>query len=216
MKCEICGKSKGRIYGSRNKFGKILCGRHYAQISNHGRILDRTVRDKNEILIKEKFAVIKIYRENDTLESLIDIEDVGFVSQYKWSIDGNGYLMAHKLNKSLHTLLVKSGIGEVVDHENQNKLDNRKSNLRVTTKSVNAINSKMNTNNKTGFKGVFYNKSKDRYISYLTIHKKRVNLGSYLNLHDAVVARLKGELEHFKENSPQRHLFEEYGIGEGK
>jgi len=36
---------------------------------------------------------------------------------------------------------------------------------------------------------------------------------SYRNKEDVIVARLKGELLYLKEYTPQRHLFEKYGVG---
>lgn len=41
---------------------------------------------------------------------------------------------------------------------------------------------------------------------------KEITIGHYINIQDAVYSRLKAELECYGEFSPQRHLFEEYGI----
>jgi len=37
-------------------------------------------------------------------------------------------------------------------------------------------------------------------------------LGSYKNIENAIIARLKAEKNYFKEFAPQRHLFKEYKI----
>lgn len=169
---------------------------------------------KNDIRIEDDHAIIMIHRKDGSIhEMLIDLDDVEFVSEYRWSIDGNGYAVSNILKKTLHTILVKGGKSEVIDHRNQNKLDNRKFNLRIASKSLNSINSKMNKNNKTGVKGVFFYKRKNKFIAYLTLNKKRIDFGYFENIEDAIKARLNGELEYFKDNSPQKHLFEKYGIG---
>ena len=49
--------------------------------------------------------------------------------------------------------------GEVVDHKDRDGLDNRKDYLRVCSHAENVMNSEVYNNNKSGYKGVRYNKS---------------------------------------------------------
>ena len=44
------------------------------------------------------------------------------------------------------------------------------------------------------------------------VNYKKIRLGEYEHIEDALIARLKAEKKYFKEFAPQRHLFAEYGI----
>ena len=68
---------------------------------------------------------------------------------------GNG-----QINKTyyLHKVLMDAVFGQVVDHKNNNPLDNRKENLRVTENLKNTKNRKSkNSNNKSGHRNVSWN-----------------------------------------------------------
>jgi HNH endonuclease len=77
----------------------------------------------------------------------------------------------------LHRLVAATKTGLVVDHKNGNRLDNRKSNLRLATVSQNGANvGKLNTNT-SGFKGVVpYG---DRFRAYIHKRGKTIYLGSF-------------------------------------
>ena len=101
---------------------------------------------------------------------------------------------------------------EWYDHEDRNALNNRKYNLRPATKQENARNHNKQKNNTSGFIGVCFYKNNNVWRAYITINKKNINLGEFINKEDAIRARLRAEKEYFGEFAPQRHLFEEYGI----
>ncbi len=75
--------------------------------------------------------------------------------------------------------------GSVVDHINRNPLDNRRENLRVVSKSENALNSIRSIK----AKAVYYEKSRNRWKAFLLLpHKTRIYLGSFRTEAEAVVA----------------------------
>lgn len=73
-------------------------------------------------------------------------------------------------------------IPEIVDHINGNPSDNNIENLRAATKSENARNSKMNSNNTTGVKGVIKYKDSGKYGVFVTLNYNRMYLGVYDDL----------------------------------
>lgn len=51
--CEVCGSTKGRIYGKNGKYKMDLCGMHRSQMFKEGQIRTRTKFDANEFVINE-------------------------------------------------------------------------------------------------------------------------------------------------------------------
>jgi len=86
-----------------------------------------------------------------------------------------------------------------IDHKNHNGLDNRRSNLRTCTVNENQRNRILQKNNTSGHKGVFKcKKSKDdRWIAHIQHNKKRIYLGTFLTLSDAIDRRKKAEVKYF-------------------
>lgn len=74
---------------------------------------------------------------------------------------------------------------EEIDHINRNKLDNRKSNLRICNRSINMQNRGVNKNNTSGYKGIYINKS-GKYVAHCQINKTRKSLGAYKTLEEAL------------------------------
>ena len=89
----------------------------------------------------------------------------------------------------------------VVDHINGNKLDNRRSNLRICTCKENLRNVSASKNNKTGHLGISLTKF-GRYRARIMVDGKEIRLGNYVNLEDAIKARKKAEIKYFGEYSP--------------
>ena len=55
---------------------------------------------------------------------------------------------------------------------------------------------RVSPNSKSGVKGVIYRKDQKRWVATITINKKRLNLGSFVNKVDAINARVNAELKH--------------------
>ena len=76
---------------------------------------------------------------------LIDDADRPLVDGGWWRLNSNGYLIGYDNDTGkpvlLHRAIMRPPKSLVVDHINGNKLDNRRSNLRIVTYRVNSLNS---------------------------------------------------------------------------
>lgn len=89
--------------------------------------------------------------------------------------------------------------GFIVDHIDRVYDNNRWLNLRKSNASQNQGNSKFNINNSTGLRGVYYHKTKKKFIAQIGINGKRVYLGSSVDKEEAYELYLKAAIAHFGE-----------------
>lgn len=138
------------------------------------------------------------YKENDYMIGkthnnkifIFDILDYCEVSKYTWYIDGNNYVRTKISNKDmpLHNFIMKPNKNEIVDHINHNTLDNRKSELRICKKQENEFNCRKQANCSSKYKGVCWDKNKNKWISSIGYNNKLIHLGRYNNEIDAARA----------------------------
>lgn len=90
--------------------------------------------------------------------------------------------------------------GMEIDHINHIKHDNRMSNLRLVTKLENAKNTKLKSNNKTGFNGVHLDRSSGKYIAKAKVDCVYVHIGRFSSIEEAIKARSEFNDGVFHEN----------------
>ena len=83
-----------------------------------------------------------------------------------------------------------------MDHINHIRNDNRWCNLREATNITNHMNRPMQANNKSGFTGVYFSNTYEKWIAEIKILGKKSFLGRYDKLEDAISARMNGNLKH--------------------
>lgn len=127
-------------------------------------------------------------------EIIVDSDIYPTLNKYRWYVV-QGYARRTTDKMALHRFIMNAPKGILVDHINRNPLDNRKENLRLASKSLNAFNSKIHTNNKTGYTGIWYDKTRNNYQVYITKDKKRRCLGRRSDLKEAIKLRKKAEIE---------------------
>lgn len=118
--------------------------------------------------------------ETPMLKVRLDKEDEYLLEKYSWYND-HGYARASVGNdrhEYLHRVIMDFPKGSV-DHINGDSLDNRRCNLRVCSQSQNMANQGLSKANKTGFKGVFWRKERNKFVAYITIRRKRKHLGYF-------------------------------------
>lgn len=155
------------------------------------------------------------WTSNTNEEFYFDLEDYNVIKEYTWYafMDGSTKALGAWDNERQSRVLMHQLLGFYeYDHEDRNELNNRKVNLRPCTKSQNRINANKRSDNTSGFTGVSYHQSDNKWWVRISVNKKETLVGRYSNKEDAIIARLKAEKEHYGEFAPQRHLFEKYEI----
>lgn len=135
------------------------------------------------------------YTSNTDQKFYIDLDDLEFAEKYTWHANDNGYIMS-RINGTLvrlHRVIMSCPDDMEVDHKNHNTYDNRKSNLRIVTRSQNNMN--------RDSKGVHFVEKDNRYVAYIKINGERKHLGSFANENDAIKARKDAEDRYFGEYS---------------
>ena len=133
---------------------------------------------------------------------VIDLEDYEKIKPYCWIKNKSGY-MTTTINKKkvfLHRFVLNLCTQDqcVVDHIDRNKLNNRKENLRKCSTSENILNAKLNKNNKSGYKGVFYNKKTQKWEARIAEKGEVKWLGSFKTKLQAIEARKQAEEERWE------------------
>ena len=96
--------------------------------------------------------------------------------------------------------LMKFGwLPEIVDHINNDKLDNRIENLRESDCEKNAFNRSKQHNNTSGYPGVTFIKRDDVWRANIGYKGQKIFLGQYKAREDAVRARQEAELRYYGE-----------------
>ena len=142
-------------------------------------------------------------------DSQVDLEEYEKIIKHHWGIfiSKYGAFYVYTYDRSgekvktvlLHRYIMNDPKGMIVDHIDGNPLNNLKSNLRVCTVEENSQNRAKNKNNTSGHKGVCWDKSCDKWITYIYIENRCKNLGYYDDYDKAVVAREAAEEKYFGE-----------------
>jgi len=151
----------------------------YYQISNKGRVksLRRFIYDKNgqkrivyEKILKQSLTTTGYYRVNLKKKNI-------------------------SKTKKIHQMMAESFLGHkpngfklVVDHINNNPLDNRIENLQIVTNRVNTSKDKKGSSKYTG---VCWCNTNKIWVSHIRHNGKKINLGRFKNEYDAHLAYQK-------------------------
>jgi len=141
--------------------------------------------------------------------ALVDDENYDELNKHKWcamySKSINSFYAARNISNGrnkqktvfMHRCILKVMNNDCIDHINHNTLDNRKLNIRDVTKSQNAMNAGVQKNNKSGHKGVYFDKANGKWRATISINYKKLHIGYYTSLIEAINARKKAEEYHF-------------------
>jgi hypothetical protein len=129
--------------------------------------------------------------------ALVDDEDYEYLNLRKWHADkiGNTYYASCSIIGSngwkyrMHRMVMNVDDSTIIiDHIDQNGLNNQKSNLRIATHSQNLINKPKKKNTLSSYFGVTYDKTKQRWVGRICINGKKKSTKRFKDEVDAAIA----------------------------
>jgi hypothetical protein len=129
---------------------------------------------------------------SDGSVALVDDVDFDRVSQHTWRPDDQGYAVCDikidgiRTTAKMHRIVMNAGKGVEIDHENTNRLDNQRHNLRLATRSQNMANSFGHPScRRSSFKGVGWFARISKWTAQITVRGKKVHLGYFTDEREA-------------------------------
>lgn len=139
--------------------------------------------------------------------TIIDMADFEQASQFHWALHGEGYAVTRNQitgHALMHRWISGAKKGEVCDHRNRNRLDNRRSNLRLCNYTQNGQYCEKRMpygTSKSRFKGVCTTQlgNLKPWRAYYSINRTQISLGTFETEVEAALAYNTAALEHFGE-----------------
>lgn len=135
--------------------------------------------------------------------AIVDPDDFGMLEKHSWRTTEKGYAAASILidgkrqNVRMHRLIMglPNGDPRKVDHINGNRLDNRRSNLRICTAAENNRNARIGNTNTSGLKGVHWDKINQVWRAQIHVNGRNRTLGRFKDQEQARQAYEKAAKE---------------------
>lgn len=109
------------------------------------------------------------------------------------SVNNSGPHLAHRL---AYLYVTGSLPIKEIDHIDGDGTNNKFNNLRSVSSIENLKNKTIQSNNRSGFNGVSWNKKLKKWHVYVNANKCRINGGYFINLNDAIEKRRQLNLEY--------------------
>ncbi len=131
-----------------------------------------------------------------------------YLSQWNWHAkydakNGRWYAQRYLPNgkQTMHRAVMGEPEGMEIDHIDRSPeggLDNREENLRIATHAQNGCNSKLRTDNSSGFKGIYFENRVGRWRAQISHNGKRIFLGYFDTREAAAQAYNEAALRYHK------------------
>ncbi len=148
--------------------------------------------------------------------AIVDEEDYQTVARFRWYINPGGYVFMHRLeavgqlSSFMHRLILKPEKGRIVDHVDGNPLNNTRVNLRICNSHENMRNTRLRTNNVSGYKGVY--QEKGLWISQINKYGKTTRIGKHQTKEEAARAYDLKAIELYGDFARTNFSKEDYGL----
>lgn len=179
------------------------CRKHYTQNYRHGHTLDVTRCDRRPATIEGNVAKLPLGINAKDGYAIVDKKH-SYLDKYNWHLNQYGYVVRSGYINGKKTIIqlhreIMLFPDKSIDHVSGDKLDNRKHNLREATVSQNGYNRGAMSNNKSGYKGVSWQKKAKRFRAAICVNTVRMHIGQYktaieaAKAYDRAALKLHGE-----------------------
>jgi hypothetical protein len=158
--------------------------------------------------------------------TMVDSADYYKFGHFKWYVCGSGTsyyaVRSAKTGKRktkiirLHREIMEAPANRLVDHKNNDGLDNRRENLRLATHSENCCNRQKKSNTTSRFIGVSFIKAKKRWRVATKYHGKTIFIGYYDDEVEAARAYDRAALKYHGEFARLNFPREDYIPAKGR
>lgn len=190
--CKISGCQFSNRYIRRG-----YCMSHYKRdIANISKWNRADVTKPRPAIIEGTIAKIPLGASAKKGYAIVDA-DMAWLAEYKWDLSLMGYaVIADKSRQRLHHFVLPRKTNKEVDHINNDRLDNRKINLRLVSRSQNQMNAQPRS--ASGYKGVSQFDLK-KWRAYIKPSGKQISLGVFLTPEEAAKAYDRAAKKYFGE-----------------
>ena len=140
------------------------------------------------------------WRGEVVAEAIVDDADFERVASRRWLMHPAGYPLARVGGRTVtmhrFVLGIERGTGVEVDHVNRDRLDNRRENLRVTTRSGNAQNRVRPAGRASQYRGVSRTSNGRKWRATAVLNQRSIHIGTFDNEIDAARAASEWRAEH--------------------
>ena len=166
----------------------LVSGKH--QSCGCGRLAKAIERRMPALIGLHETPDIKFIALSDSLVAVIDVGDWAIISPYLWhpkkTKDFPNLIYAETGIKGkvvkMHRLIMNAPIGLEVDHKDNDGLNNRRSNLRLATRSQNMANQRPQKLKRSQYKGVWWRPkagNTEDWLATIKHHGVRTTLGAF-------------------------------------
>lgn len=131
--------------------------------------------------------------------AIVDAADYEWLMQWKWC--ASSYCKTWYARRSIvlpdgrkstvkmhRVIMGATNPGIEIDHKNGDGLDNTRGNLREATRGQNQFNTRIRSDNVSGYKGVDWYNQRGKWRAQIRIGGKTTYLGLFVDIRDAVAA----------------------------
>lgn len=140
-------------------------------------------------------VILKYINLTQGKHAVVSDGDFETVNQFKWYYDKTtGYakrdvrIEGKRKCIYMHRFINATSDGMLTDHINGNRLDNQRENLRTCNATQNHANKKIESKFSSKYKGVYWHKNRDKWVSMIRFERKSTYLGVFTDEKEAAKA----------------------------